>query len=193
MASSDYRSDCANVMNQPSIKLNLGCGDKILPDYINVDVAHERAGKQPDVICDVRNLDKFPDNYADEILAVHVVEHFWRWEVVDILKEWVRVLKPGARMVLECPNLQAACEQFLRDPDAGSLPGQQGQRTMWVFYGDPAWKDPLMIHRWGYTPLSLARVMHEAGLTKLQQEPAQFKLREPRDMRVTGERPLSSQ
>jgi hypothetical protein len=46
-----------------------------------------------------------------------------------------------------------------------------------------------MNHRWGYTPLSLARVMHEAGLTQLQQEPAQFKLREPRDMRITGVKP----
>ena len=77
------------------IKLNLGCGDKILADYINVDVAQERSGKQPDVICDVRNLNKFSNDYADEILAVHVIEHFWRWEVVSILKEWVRVLKPN--------------------------------------------------------------------------------------------------
>ena len=173
----------------PPIKLNLGCGDKILTGYVNVDVANERAGKQPDVICDVRNLDKFSDNSADEILAVHVVEHFWRWEVVDILKEWVRVLKPGSRMVLECPNLQSACEEFLRNPDLCSLPGKEGQRTMWVFYGDPAWRDPFMNHRWGYTPLSLARVMNEAGLTQLPQEPAQFKLREPRDMRITGVKP----
>lgn len=166
-------------------KLNLGCGDKLLNDYINVDVASERLGSTPDVICDVRHL-CYGANTADEILAVHVVEHFWRWEVVEILKEWVRVLKPGGKLILECPNLISACEAFLKDPDSASLPGPEGQRTMWVFYGDPKWKDPLMNHRWGYTPLSLARVMHEAGLKDLKQEPAQFKLREPRDMRVTG-------
>ena len=168
------------------IKLNLRCGDKILADYINVDVAQERSGKQPDVICDVRNLNKFSNDYADEILAVHVIEHFWRWEVVSILKEWVRVLKPNGKLILECPNLKSACEQFLQDPDLYSGPGQEGQRTMWVFYGDPSWTDPLMVHRWGYTPISLAKVMHEAGLRELKQEPAQFKLREPRDMRITG-------
>jgi hypothetical protein len=43
-----------------------------------------------------------------------------------------------------------------------------------------------MVHRWGYTPLSLAKIMNEAGLTDLKQEPAQFKLKEPRDMRITG-------
>jgi ubiquinone/menaquinone biosynthesis C-methylase UbiE len=168
------------------VKLNLGCGDKILDGYVNVDVANERSGKQPDIICDVRNLNSFTDSYADEILAVHVVEHFWRWEVVQILKEWVRVLKPGGKMILECPNLKSACEEFLKDPDLNSGPGQEGQRTMWVFYGDPRWTDPLMVHRWGYTPLSLAKVMHEAGLQDLKQEAAHFKLREPRDMRITG-------
>lgn len=168
------------------IRLNLGCGDKILEGYVNVDVVSERAGKPPDIICDIRNLEKFSDNYADEVLAVHVVEHFWRWEVGAILKEWVRVLKPGGKMILECPNLISACEEFLKDPDRCALPGQEGQRTMWVFYGDPSWSDPLMVHRWGYTPLSLAQVMFEAGLTELKQEPAQFKLREPRDMRITG-------
>ncbi len=168
------------------IRLNLGCGDKILTDYINVDLAQERSGKQPDIICDIRNLDKFSNDYADEILAVHVIEHFWRWEVVSILKEWVRVLKPNGKLILECPNLKSACEQFLMNPDLFSGPGQEGQRTMWVFYGDPSWTDPLMVHRWGYTPVSLAKIMHEAGLSDLRQEPAQFKLREPRDMRITG-------
>jgi hypothetical protein len=32
--------------------------------------------------------------------------------------------------------------------------------------------------------------MSEAGLENLRQEPAQFKLREPRDMRIVGEKPL---
>ena len=61
------------------VRLNLGCGDKILEGHINVDVASERVGKLPDVVCDIRKLDNFPDNFADEILAVHVVEHFWRY------------------------------------------------------------------------------------------------------------------
>jgi len=172
------------------IRLNLGCGDKILPGYTNVDVVNERAGRQPDVVCDVRTLGAFGSNYADEILAVHVVEHFWRWEVEAILSEWTRVLKPGGKMILECPNLRSACEEFLKNTDTGALPGPEGQRTMWVFYGDPRWTDPLMVHRWGYTPLVLAQVMHAAGLVELQQEPAQFKLREPRDMRITGRKPL---
>ena len=57
---------------------------------------------------------------------------------------------------------------------------------MWVFYGDPQWQDPYMVHRWGYTPQSLRALLEGVGLTQVQQTPAQFKLREPRDMRVVG-------
>lgn len=170
------------------MRINAGCGDKLLEGYVNVDVAPSRRGLKPDVLCDLHRL-SFEDETADEILSVHVVEHFWRWEVVGILKEWARVLKPGGRMVLECPNLERACLEFLADPGLRSGPGKEGQRTMWVFYGDPSWHDPLMVHRWGYTPVSLARVMEEAGLADVRQEPAQFKLKEPRDMRLVGLKP----
>ena len=172
-------------------KLNLGCGDKILPGYINVDVVESRAGFKPDVLCDLHHLTAFEDGSVDEILSVHVVEHFWRWEVLDVLREWTRVLKPGATMILECPNLLSAAQELLTNPDEGAMPDARGQRTMWVFYGDPAWQDPYMVHRWGYTPRSLAMLMHEAGLVNIRQEPAQFKLREPRDMRMVGEKPAS--
>lgn len=178
--------DSSNRNTADLIRLNLGCGDKILPGYVNVDVVEARAGKTPDVLCDLHQLHPFPDNYADEVMAIHVVEHFWRWEVEDILREWIRVLRPGGRMVLECPNLISACEEFLKNTELRSRPDQAGQRTMWVFYGDPSWKDPYMIHRWGYTPDSLKRLMESVGLIKVVQEPAQYKLKEPRDMRLVG-------
>jgi hypothetical protein len=57
---------------------------------------------------------------------------------------------------------------------------------MWPLYGDPKWRDPLMVHRWGYTPNSLADLMINCGLIDVRQEPAQYKLKEPRDMRVVG-------
>jgi len=182
-------SSAAGDTSARALRLNLGCGDKILPGYVNVDVVQSRAGARPDVICDLHDLAPFADASADEILSVHVVEHFWRWEIRDVMREWVRILKPGGRMIIECPNIVSACQTFLQDPEQFSREDQNGQRTMWVFYGDPKWKDPLMIHRWGYTPDSLKELLIEAGLANVRQEPAQFKMREPRDMRIAGTKP----
>ncbi len=178
------------IERAPLVRLNLGCGDKILPGYVNVDVVESRAGKSPDVLCDLHDLSCFKNDHADEIMAIHVVEHFWRWEIEDILREWLRVLKPGGTMILECPNLLSACEALLAEPETRSRADKAGQKSMWVFYGDPGWKDPLMIHRWGYTPYSLGQLMQTIGLVNVRQEPAVYKLKEPRDMRLVGEKPV---
>ena len=61
--------------------------------------------------------------------------------------------------------------------------------SMWSLYGDPSWKDPLMCHKWAYTPDSLAQVVTQAGFVNARQEPAQFKLKEPRDMRIVAINP----
>ena len=171
------------------VKLNLGCGDKILQGYVNVDTVSSRSGRHPDFVADIRDLRKIKSSIADEILAVHVIEHFYYWEVVPLLKSWRRLLKPGGKLILECPNLLYACQVILKNPAKFSQPGPAGQMSMWPLYGDPRWRDPLMCHKWAYTPDSLMAVLHEAGLMRAQQEPAQFKLREPRDMRITAINP----
>ena len=67
-----------------TVRINLGCGDKLLPGYINVDAASSRQGIKPDVLCDIRRLNVFKSNCADIILAVHVIEHFYAWEAIPL-------------------------------------------------------------------------------------------------------------
>ena len=169
-----------------ALKLNLGCGDKILPGYINIDTVSERKTKKPDIIADIRDLQSIKTSIADEILAVHVIEHFYYWEVIPLLTSWKRILKPGGKIILECPNLRYACQMLLENPGKASSADQNGQMSMWPLYGDPSWKDPLMCHKWAYTPDSPIKVVASAGFINAKQEKAQFKLQEPRDMRITG-------
>jgi len=63
------------------------------------------------------------------------------------------------------------------------------RHTMAVFYGDPYSEDPLLCHKWGYTPDSLMSTLHEAGFVEIRQEPAQYKQKGPRDMRIVGVKP----
>lgn len=165
------------------MKLNICCGNKILDGYVNVDVQTYN-GVKPDVFADARRL-PFADGSADEVLVVHAIEHFYRWELETVLAEWLRVLKPGGKLILECPNLLEACRMYVEAHQTDPV-AINDQVTMWPLYGDPRWKDPLMVHHWGYSPTTLAGVLREASFKDVKQEPAEFKLKEPRDMRITG-------
>jgi predicted SAM-dependent methyltransferase len=158
------------------MKLNLGCGNHPLEGYLNVDLNPKFA----DVISDVRNLSSFEDGEAEEILATHLIEHFYIWEVQDILKEWKRVLKPGGSIYLECPNLRRCIAMLLE--------GGYGDRfTMWGLYGDPGHKEPLMCHKWGYTPETLAAELQKAGFVDIGM--CETVKVQGRDMRLVATKP----
>jgi len=174
--------------NDGKVRLNLGCGDKILEGYINVDFAESRKGNKPDVIADLRELD-FSEGYADEIMAIHVIEHFYLWEAEEMLKHWLTILKPGGELILECPNILTAAKRLVENPElAAKAEGKDGQIAMWPLFGDPSWRDPLMCHKWGYTPLTLVELLKKCGYEDVRQEKAMFKQKEPRDMRIVGAR-----
>ena len=78
-------------------KLNIGCGKRVLPGWVNIDInAHPKAKRTPDILCDARQI-PLPDMCASVVMALHVIEHFYRWEVEEVLAEWRRLLSPGRR------------------------------------------------------------------------------------------------
>lgn len=94
------------------MKLNLGSADVKLLDYKSVDLYNHNADYQMDVL----DL-KFDDNSIDEILASHLFEHLSPHYAVPALKEWYRVLKPGARLIMEMPDFEKLCVRFLNEKD----------------------------------------------------------------------------
>ena len=129
---------------------------------------------------DLREL-PFPDNYADEARAIHVIEHFHVWEAPKVITEWVRVLKPGGMLALECPCLDKIIKLF-------DVPNVPPYMTYWGLFGDPRLEDPLMCHKWCFTEAMLRRLMAKAGLVNIRGEPPQF--HQPvRDMRLVGFKP----
>jgi predicted SAM-dependent methyltransferase len=81
-------------------KLNLGCGDDILEGWINIDAYNPIA----QVKADVSSL-PYDDNFADVILASHVIEHFHFHDGFKVINEWKRVLKPDGKLIIETPDL----------------------------------------------------------------------------------------
>jgi predicted SAM-dependent methyltransferase len=72
------------------VKLHLGCFQKKIHGYINVDI---RSDVKPDVIDDVFTLKKFKNNSVDVIYCCHVLEHASDKEAEQALKRWFELLK----------------------------------------------------------------------------------------------------
>lgn len=104
------------------MKINLGCGLKRLPGYVNID-------DDPTIEVDCRvNLDDvniklpFDDNTVEEILAHHILEHIGDG-FIPLMKELYRVAKDGCVLDIIVPH------HFHE-----------------VFYGDPTHKRPITVN-----------------------------------------------
>lgn len=159
------------------MRINVGCGRMVLDGWTNCDVqVSPKAPRPPEILCDAKSI-PLEDGCADEVMALHLIEHFYLWEVGEALSEWRRLLKVGGKLTLELPNLEAACKNLLA--------GMNDQMSMWPLYGDPGHKDPYMCHRWGYTQKTIRRLLEGSGFGKVKVLPPQTHGRKKnRDMRV---------
>lgn len=98
------------------MKLNLGCGDKYLEGYTNVDYSPITNNNQT-TNCDVfHNLKlglPFDDNVADEILLHQVLEHFNRHDAIPLLQEIFRVLKKDGVFICSVPPAERQMKKYL--------------------------------------------------------------------------------
>ena len=84
------------------MKLHLGCGKNLLPDYTNIDRT-----ENADIVHDIRTLDFIDNDTVDEIYISHVMEHFSRREIYSVLCEYNRVLKTGATLRISVPDFDS--------------------------------------------------------------------------------------
>ncbi len=159
------------------MKLNLGCGKRREDGYVNVDVP----GSGADVECDVQEL-PWPDAVADEVLAVHLLEHIPMLNAALVVKEWARVLAPGGEMVLELPCRDKVFDMIARGVDDPRL-------VLFPLYGDPrTHRTTADVHRWCWSKVEVALLMRDAGLVDVRSEEPRYHV-PIRDMRIVGRKP----
>lgn len=153
------------------VKFNMGCGSKRIPGYLGVDRYSDRA----DLRMDVFEVD-IPEGVADEIMAIHFIEHIPQHRSPELLIRWKDAMKSGGKLVIETPDLAALCETFLEQD------GLEQHMTAMCIFGaavenpdDPEIKEKgaLSPHLWGYTPKTLTSLCETIGFKDIQILPAQ--------------------
>lgn len=156
------------------VRLHLGCGKRLFPGFVNIDGFDDRA----DLKADIRNL-PFPDNHADLIAAIHVFEHFAKWEAVPLATEWYRVLKPEGVLIMEMPSLDKILALFATGTNEDFNTAYLG------LYGDWSTERDEMIHKWTYSEGQIMKVLQIAGFRMASIHEPEFHVKR-RDMRVVA-------
>lgn len=105
-----------------NLKLHLGCGSKFIPGFIHIDVVENEHIHHQGSVCKL----PYEDQSVSLIYASHVLEHFGRWEMHDVLHEWYRVLVPGGVLRLAVPDFAACAKIYYEEGLKDGLTGLVG-------------------------------------------------------------------
>jgi SAM-dependent methyltransferase len=132
----------------PGLCLNIGSGDQKLDGYINIDLynlnadAPWSAARLPLNSCSVAMIKSF-----------QTIEHFEHDQILEIFKEWYRVLKPGGELHMNTPDIIHSCKMVAENP-----------KQPWLLariFGNQSHNG--QFHKWGYTPEELSILVGMAG------------------------------
>jgi predicted SAM-dependent methyltransferase len=118
------------------MKLHLGCGNKIIKGFINIDLIDQDG---VDLVEDICILESFKEESVDLIYVCHVLEHMKRDEYKKVLKRWFSLLKPGGVLRLSIPNLEEWFKYYSETGDfktiLGALYGGQNHAYNFHYMG----------------------------------------------------------
>lgn len=142
--------------------LNLGAGDSgKVEGIINVDI---RPLPTVDVVADVKDL-PFEDNECEGVMSRNLIEHFGRHEYFDVVKEWVRILRPGGFLKVETVDMGLLMDKWRNIPEENWMDGVLGAQTY-----------PENFHKMAFTREHLEKDFEKLGLDVLEVQ--QFDARE---------------
>jgi predicted SAM-dependent methyltransferase len=155
------------------MKAHLACGDVYLRDYVNIDMQGSlgpsptpttldayyngrTVGTQGDRWIDLRaDVTELPPFEAEELVAVHILEHFPQAQVPSILKHWYEHLEPGGLLFIDIPDVKQSA--MLND-----------EWAMRLIYGSQ--KDAYSFHKSGFTANTLTKYLEDAGFKEIRAE-----------------------
>ena len=90
--------------------LNIGCGRIFHPEWVNIDIFPNPPHVEA---VDIRKGLPYGDSTFDSVYSAHLLEHLKRGDGEALLREALRVLKPGGVIRLSVPDLEGIARCYL--------------------------------------------------------------------------------
>lgn len=140
--------------------IELGGADAPTAYHPNLDI---RPLPGVDLVIDFEK-DAFPfhDNHADRIKMEHLLNHLTYMTAKKVLKECLRIIKPGGMLYIMVSDVEFLCKRILED----------GLRECWAneIWGTAGNTYDADFHYWGYTAESLKDLLLEIGFAEVKHD-----------------------
>lgn len=145
-------------------RLHLGCGHIPIPGFCNVDAMTLPA---VDIIDNIMFLSKFPQDFADQIYACHVLEHIAHEEVIPTLQRWRSILRPGGELRISVPDIDRIVKIYSKNWEHFQTPGN----SPWIglLYGGQG--DRYDFHKTGFNFCWMSHLLEKAGFVEISEYP----------------------
>lgn len=193
------------------LRLNLGCGLRTHPSWINVDGSwNATLAKHPTLrktlsslrlmppdkaqipwsreifVHDIRKPLPFANGCAEAVYASHVLEHLYREEGQQLIRECFRVLSPGGIVRIVVPDIKTIVREYQGERPFGELaprerslppadllnerllmrwPSPSKRHFLYRIY--ESWQD-FHSHKWMYDEQSLTSLLCSVGFVDVQ-------------------------
>lgn len=134
----------------------IGCGEYPMEGAVNVDI---RDLPGVDVVADAKSL-PFDDNSMEGVASRNIIEHFDRFEIKKVLKEWYRVVKQGGFVQFETVDMGRAMDQWRSIPTENLLDCMYGAQTYPENFHKMLMTERILIQLFEEVGMKFSRVEH---------------------------------
>lgn len=126
------------------------------------EVLNANPGPHVDHVGNAEDLSRFEDHTFDIVYSSHVLEHFdYIDQLPQVLKEWLRVLKPDGKMYVSVPDMDVLSKLFVSE----SLTLMERFHVMRMMFGGHT--DQYDFHYVGLNEEFLGLFLYDAGFEEV--------------------------
>lgn len=159
-------------LNSTDLKLNLGCGDNILENWINIDI------NSSNFKFNILNTLPFYDSSVQYVYLSHVLEHLnYKEPALSLMKEIKRVLMPEGIIRIVVPDIKVFLEFYSKGESSffnyfsqkWQMPYHQTNLESFLHYaGAGSFPGIVDHHKYGYDFETIEKLLKSAGFQNVK-------------------------
>lgn len=155
------------LASHPIAKIQLGCGGNFLDGWLNTDIELYRNDA---VYLDLTKQFPAQDSVFDYVYSEHNIEHLSYWQGAHMLQESYRILKPGGKIRISCPDIRFLLNMY-SNPQPIDHEYIQSELPSWAPYPSAIFIINNYVREWGHQFIhdktSLSFLLTAAGFNSI--------------------------